>query len=85
MEYNNFTYGIISIDDLPRVDFKQVLQTSNETIRRSLDMTMFLLSWDKTPSFIEDESIIPIGIYDHKEAVEIMRTEEWTPKETDEQ
>jgi hypothetical protein len=81
MEYNNFTYATISIDDLPKVVFKEVNQTSNQTIRRSLDFSMFLLSWEKTPTFIEDEKIIPIGIYDHKEILEIMLTEEWTPNE----
>jgi hypothetical protein len=82
MEYNNFTYATISIDDLPKVVFKEVNQTSSETIRRSLDFTMFLLSWEKTPTFIENETIIPIGIYDHKEILEIMLTDEWTPEES---
>lgn len=85
MEYNNFTYATISIDDLPKVVFKEVNQTSSETIRRSLNLTMFLLSWERTPTFIEDESIIPIGIYDHKEILEIMLTDEWTPIESDEE
>tara|TARA_R100001443_G_scaffold116667_2_gene137935 strand:- start:1417 stop:1674 length:258 start_codon:yes stop_codon:yes gene_type:complete len=85
MKYNNFTYAIISIDDLPKVDFQQVFQTSNETIRRSLDFTKFVLSWEKTPTFIEDELIVPIGIYNHEEVVEIMRSEEWTPKELNEE
>ena len=85
MEYNNFTYATISIDDLPKVVFKEVNQTSSETIRRSLNLTMFLLSWEITPTFIEDESIIPIGIYDHKEILEIMLTDEWTPIESDEE
>ena len=85
MEYNNFTYATISIDDLPKVVFKEVNQTSSETIRRSLNLTMFLLSWEITPTFIEDESIIPIGIYDHKEILEVMLTDEWTPIESDEE
>tara|TARA_R100000734_G_C3318170_1_gene112043 strand:- start:880 stop:1137 length:258 start_codon:yes stop_codon:yes gene_type:complete len=85
MEYNNFTYATISIDDLPKVVFKEVNQTSLETIRRSLNLTMFLLSWERTPTFIEDESIIPIGIYDHKEILEVMLTDEWTPIESDEE
>ena len=46
---------------------------------------MFLLSWEITPTFIEDESIIPIGIYDHKEILEVMLTDEWTPIESDEE
>ena len=79
MELNNLTYATISIDDLQKVVFKEVNQTSKETIKKSLDLTMFVLSWNQTPSFIEDESIIPIGIYDHKEMLEIISTEEWIP------
>ena len=81
MKLNDLTYATISIDDLPKVDFNQVSQTSNETIRRSLDFTMFVLSWHKTPTFIEDELIIPIGIYSHAEILELMLTEEWTENE----
>ena len=81
MKLNNLTYATISIDDLPKVDFDQVSQTSNETIRRSLDFTMFVLSWDRTPTFIVDELIIPIGNYSHAEILELMLTEEWTENE----
>jgi hypothetical protein len=84
MEYNNLTYATISIDDLPKVDFNQVSQTSKETIKKSLDFTMFILSWNKTPTFIEDENIVPIGIYDHKEMLQIVQTNEWQENESDE-
>ena len=33
MEKNNLTYAIISIDDLPKVDFGQVGETCADTIR----------------------------------------------------
>ena len=85
MKYNNFTYATISIDDLPKVNFQEILQTSHETVRRSLDFTKFIISWKKIPSFIEDESVVPITICAHREAVEIMRTEEWTPKESEDE
>ena len=81
MELNNLTYATISIDDLPKVDFNQVSQTSNETIKRSLDFTQFILSWNETPTFIEDELIVPISIYTHKEIRVLILTEQWTPNE----
>jgi hypothetical protein len=77
MKTNFKIYAIISIDDLPKVDFNQVGQTSNETVRRSVDFTKFILSWNDVPTFIEDETIVPIGQYDHAEMLEIVKTEEW--------
>tara|TARA_R100000900_G_scaffold109518_1_gene85104 strand:- start:1512 stop:1772 length:261 start_codon:yes stop_codon:yes gene_type:complete len=83
MKKNNLTYATISIDDLPKVNFKEVNQTSADTIRRSLDLTEFLLSWVNTPSFIENELIIPIGIYNHKEILEILKGEKWQNNEVE--
>ena len=74
-------YSTISIDDLPKVDFTQVRETSPDTIRKSIDLTQFVLKWNNEPTFIEDETIIPIGIYTHAEILELMSTPTWTPEE----
>ena len=71
-------YSTISIDDLPKVDFTQVGETSPYTIRKSIDLTQFVLKWNNEPTFIEDETIIPIGIYTHAEILELMSTSEWS-------
>jgi len=84
MKANFETYATISIDDLPKVDFEQVGQTSNETVRRSLDLTKFILSWNQTPTFIEDEIIVPIAEYDHAEMLEVVQTDEWQENDIDE-
>ena len=84
MKANFETYATISIDDLPKVDFEQVGQTSNETVRRSVDFTKFILSWNKTPTFIEDEIIVPIAEYDHAEMLEVVQTDEWQENDIDE-
>ena len=71
-------YSTISIDDLPKVDFTQVRETSPDTIRKSIDLTQFVLKWNNEPTFIEDETIIPIGIYTHAEILELMSTPAWS-------
>ncbi len=71
-------YSTISIDDLPKVDFTQVGETSADTIRKSIDLTQFVLKWNNEPTFIEDETIIPIGIYTHAEILELMSTPAWS-------
>jgi len=81
MRKNFETYAIISIDDLPKIDFKQTGVTSRDTIRRSIDLTMFLIAWDVEPEFIDNGDVIPIGQYDHIEILEIMQSEEWSGEE----
>tara|TARA_R100001443_G_scaffold98863_1_gene105983 strand:- start:1636 stop:1887 length:252 start_codon:yes stop_codon:yes gene_type:complete len=83
MEVKFKIFAIISIDDLPKVDFKQVAQTNEGSVRRSIDLTKFILSWNETPTFIEDESIVPIGIYDYLEISRIVQTEEWAGQDAE--
>ena len=70
-------YAICSIDDLPKVDFNQVGETDEMTVRRSLDLLQFVIKWDVEPTFIADQTIIPIQILTHNEAVQLMATEAW--------
>jgi len=81
MEYNNLTYATVSIDDLPKVDFSQVGETSEDTIRKSLDLTKFILKWSVEPTFIADGTIIPNGLYTHVECLELMQTSIWTSED----
>jgi hypothetical protein len=39
-------YAIININDLDNVDFTQIGETSVDTIRKSLDETMFVIKWE---------------------------------------
>ena len=78
MKKNNLTYAIISIDDLPKVDFGQVGETSQDTIRKSIDLTKFVLKWNVEPNFIHDETIVPIECLNHEQALVLMATDEWS-------
>lgn len=80
---NADTYAIVSIDDLPKVDFSQVGETDQTTIRRSIDLTQFVLKWNSEPTFIEDGEIVPILTMDHLTALNLMSTPEWSEIETD--
>ena len=78
MGYNNLTYATISIDDLQKIDFSQVGETSADTIRKSLDLTQFIIKWETEPSFIENDIVIPIGEYNHQQTLALMATPEWS-------
>jgi len=74
---NNRTYQTINIADLGNIDFSQVLETSADTIRKSIDETLFTIKWTTEPSFITDETVIPLGTYNHAEILELMNTDAW--------
>ena len=76
------TYAIINIGDLDKINFQEVGETSRDTIRRSIDLTKFVLSWDSEPEFIANGDVIPIAQYDHTEILEIMSTPEWSGEDT---
>ena len=73
-------YATIDIADLSNVDFSQVGETSENTIRKSIDELLFVLKWEDEhePTFIADGTIEPIQTMSHSEAVALMATEEWT-------
>ena len=71
-------YAIININDLSKVDFRQVDQNSAETVRKSLDGSMFVLKWEETPTFITDGTIVPLQTLTHQECLDLMNTPEWS-------
>jgi hypothetical protein len=78
------TYAIINIADLSNIDFSQVGETSENTIRKSLDESQFVIKWNTTPSFISDLSVVPVQILTHSEALTLMATKAWSePIETE--
>jgi hypothetical protein len=65
-------YAIININDLDNVDFTQIGETSFDTIRKSLDETMFVIKWETEPDFITDGTIVPLQVLTHEECLELM-------------
>lgn len=72
------TYAIISIADLGNIDFSQVGETDENTIRKSLDETQFVLKWNTEPTFITDGTVVPVQTLTHEQALTLMATSEWS-------
>tara|TARA_R110002020_G_scaffold421695_4_gene630881 strand:+ start:102 stop:362 length:261 start_codon:yes stop_codon:yes gene_type:complete len=72
-------YAIINIRDLRLIDFTQVGETNETTVRKNLDGTEFLIKYDSEPTFIADGSVTPIRTMNHTQALVLMATLEWTP------
>jgi hypothetical protein len=71
-------YVIINADEVSSVDFSQVDETSESTLRFSLDGSKTLVKFDTdtTPSFLDGKTQ-----YTHSEILTILATDEWTPDE----
>jgi len=78
--HNNRTYAVINLTDVGLIDFSQVGQSSANTTRRNLAETEFVIKWEQghTPTFIMDNSVVPVGTYDHHAILQLMATPEWS-------
>jgi len=75
---NKRTYTILNISDLANVDFSQVGETSENTIRKSLNETQFVIKYNTTPTFISDGTVTPVEVLNHSEVLELMSTDQWS-------
>jgi hypothetical protein len=79
MAYENREFMIFNVSELPQIDFTQVLETSIDTVRKSVDETKAFVKWDGTiiPSSV-DSLTTKEGPYTYEEMLTILATPEWT-------
>jgi len=72
-------FMIFSVTELPDIDFNQVKETSEETVRRSVNGEKTFVKWDGEiiPSSV-DALTTKQGPYTYEEMIAILATEEWT-------
>jgi uncharacterized protein YdhG (YjbR/CyaY superfamily) len=78
------TYSIINIESLNFIDFSQIGETSENTIRKSINELEFIIKYNTTPTFISDGTVVPLQVLNHHEALELMSTDKWTKPEPEE-
>jgi hypothetical protein len=80
-EYPNREFMIFNVSELPLIDFNQVHETSQDTVRRSVDGTLTFVKWDgATPSSVEALTTKQ-GPYTYDEILTILSGPEWTSNE----
>ena len=79
MAYNDRQFIIFPVTEISKVDFTQILETSEETVRKSVNGTKTFLKWDteEQPSFISTLTGTE-GPYTYEEILEILSIEEWS-------
>ena len=70
---------IFNVSELDTIDFNEVLETSAETVRKSVDETKTFVKWDGVtiPPSVEALTTKE-GPYTYTEILDILATPEWT-------
>jgi len=80
MDYSNRTYAFANTSDIGSVDFVQVMETSANTVRKSVDESQFILKWytANEPSFITNGSVTLAWSGTHAECLNRLTSSFWT-------
>ena len=77
-DYENRKFMIFNVSELPNIDFTQVLETSEETVRKSVDETKTFVKWDGEMPECVSTLTTKEGPYTYDEILTILSTSEWT-------
>ena len=77
-DFETREYMIFNVSELPQIDFSQVLETSAETVRKSVDETKTFVKWDGEEPACVTSLTTKEGPYTHTEMLNILSGPEWT-------
>lgn len=77
-EYDGRKFMIFSVTELDQIDFTQVLETSIDTVRKSIDGSKTFVKWDDMMPECVSNLTTKEGPYTYDEILEILATPEWT-------
>jgi len=76
--YEQRNFAIFSTTEIDKIDFNLVLETSADTLRKSVDETKTFVKWDgEQPEFVSELTTLE-GPYTYAEILDILSTSEWT-------
>lgn len=78
MAYENREFMIFNVSELDTINFNEVLETSADTVRKSIDQTKTFVKWDGAtiPPSVEALTTKQ-GPYTYTEILSILSTSEW--------
>jgi hypothetical protein len=79
--YQNRKFMVFNVSELNLIDFSQVLETSEETVRKSLDETKTFVKWDGDIPSCVDSLTTKEGPYTYDEIIEILSGTDWLSTE----
>jgi len=78
-------FMIFNVSELNTINFNEVLETSEETVRKSVDETKTFVKWesDEIPASVQNLTTKE-GPYTYQEILQILSTPEWTDEQINE-
>ena len=77
-DYENRQFMIFNVSELDNIDFNEVLETSKDTVRKSIDGTKTFVKWEgNIPSSVQSLTTKE-GPYTYNEILTILESPEWT-------
>jgi len=77
-EYDNRKFMIFNVSELQDINFTEVLETSIDTVRKSIDEQKTFVKWDGTMPECVTNLVTKEGPYTYDEIILILDTPEWT-------
>ena len=77
-DYENRQFMIFNVSELPNIDFTTVLETSIDTVRKSVDETKTFVKWDGEMPECVSTLTTKEGPYTYDEILTILSTSEWS-------
>ena len=81
-EFENRKFIIFNVSELNQIDFNQVLETSLDTVRKSVDNTKTFVKWDGVIPECVNNLTTKEGPYTYDEIIQILSGPEWTSSQT---
>ena len=77
-EYDNRRFMIFNVSELGQIDFNEVMETSADTVRKSVDGTKTFVKWEGTIPQCVSDLTTKEGPYTYNEILTILSTSDWT-------
>jgi hypothetical protein len=77
-DYDNRKFMIFNISELNQINFNEVLETSSDTVRKSVNQTKTFVKWDGVTPECVNNLTTKEGPYTYDEILIILATAEWT-------
>jgi hypothetical protein len=76
--YTDREFMIFNVSELNQINFNEVLETSADTVRKSVDLTKTFVKWDGTIPQCVSDLTTKEGPYTYNEMLDILATPFWT-------
>ena len=78
-EFDHRHYVIIDVSEIPKLDFSEIMQTSEDTVRISIDGTKTFVKYGHHMPHCLEECTTKSQEYSHHDFLEILSGVDWNP------